>query len=130
MKKILFLLLLALTTTYEAMSQADGLDAVANALRSGDAKSVAKFFGSTIDLTIVAKEEVYSKIQAEQVLKEFFVKNHPRSFKIIHKGASKEGAQYGIGSLNTNQGQTFRTYIYIKQSGKSIQVQELRFMKE
>jgi hypothetical protein len=130
MKKILFLLLLVLTNAIEARSQADGLDAVANALRSGDAKSVAKFFGSTIDLTIVAKEEVYSKIQAEQVLKEFFVKNHPRSFKIIHKGASKEGAQYGIGSLSTNQGQTFRTYIYIKQSGKSIQVQELRFMKE
>jgi len=91
---------------------------------------VARFFGSTVDLTIIANEEVYSKIQAEQVLKEFFAKNHPRSFKIIHKGGSKEGARYGIGSMKTNQGQTFRTYIYVKQNGKNILVQELRFMKE
>lgn len=130
MKKILSLLVLALTLSYPAFCQSDALDAVANALRSGDAKSVARFFGSTVDLTIIANEEVYSKIQAEQVLKEFFAKNHPRSFKIIHKGGSKEGARYGIGSMKTNQGQTFRTYIYVKQNGKNILVQELRFMKE
>ncbi len=106
------------------------LDDIANALRSGDARSVSRFFGNTIDLTIVSQEEVFSKVQAEQVLKEFFTKNTPRSFTLIHKGESKEGARYAIGTMITAQGSTYRTYFYIKQQGSSAVIQELRFMKE
>lgn len=108
----------------------DLLEDIANALRSGDAKSVSRYFGSTIDLTILSQEEVYSKIQAEVVLKDFFQKNPPRSFTVIHKGESKEGAKYAIGTMVTAQGQVFRTYFFIKVQGGQPVIQELRFMKE
>ncbi|MBK9320722.1 MAG: DUF4783 domain-containing protein [Bacteroidetes bacterium] len=49
---------------------------------------------------------------------------------MIHKGESKEGARYAIGSLITNQGVSYRTYFYIKQQGGNAIIQELRFMKE
>lgn len=113
-----------------ASAELDLLDDIANALRSGDAKSVSKYFGSSVDLTIINQEEVYSKVQAEQVLRDFFSKNQPRSFNVIHKGESKEGARYAIGSLITNQGVSYRTYFYIKQQGGNAIIQELRFMKE
>lgn len=113
-----------------AIANLDVLDDIANSLRSGDAKSVSKYFGNTVDLTIITQEEVYSKVQAEQVLRDFFSKNAPRSFTIIHKGESKEGARYAIGSLVTSQGVSYRTYFYIKQQGGSAVIQELRFMKE
>lgn len=106
------------------------LDDIANALRSGDAGMVSRFFGNSIDLTIVANEDVYSKTQAEQILKEFFSKNTPRSFTILHKGESREGARYAIGTLVTAQGQVYRTYFYIKAKGNFPIIQELRFMKE
>ena len=61
---------------------------------------------------------------------DFFLKNQPRSFTIIHKGESKEGARYAIGSLVTNSGQVYRTYFYMKQQGNTAIIQELRFMKE
>jgi hypothetical protein len=108
----------------------DLFDDVSNALRSGDAKSISRFFGNTVDLTIVNQEEVYSKIQAEQILKDFFSKNAPRSFTVIHKGESKEGAYYAIGTFVTAQGVTYRTYFYLKQQGGTTVIQELRFMKE
>jgi hypothetical protein len=130
MKKLTILFSLMLLLANTTFGSLDMLDDIANALRSGDSKSVSRYFGNTVDLTIIAQEEVYSKVQAEQILKDFFSKNTPRSFTLIHKGESKEGARYAIGTLVTAQGTTYRTYFYIKQQGNSAVIQELRFMKE
>ncbi|MBK7887561.1 MAG: DUF4783 domain-containing protein [Bacteroidetes bacterium] len=130
MKSLITILSLFLLSVNIASAELDLLDDIANALRSGDAKSVSKYFGNSVDLTIITQEEVYSKVQAEQVLRDFFSKNQPRSFTIIHKGESKEGARYAIGSLITTQGVSYRTYFYIKQQGGNAIIQELRFMKE
>lgn len=73
---------------------------------------------------------MYSKAQAEMVLKDFFSKNSPKSFTIIHRGVSKEGARYAIGTLTTTQGQNIRTYFFFKESGGMAYIQELRFEKE
>ncbi|MBK9320220.1 MAG: DUF4783 domain-containing protein [Bacteroidetes bacterium] len=110
MKSLITILSLFLLSVNIASAELDLLDDIANALRSGDAKSVSKYFGNSVDLTIITQEEVYSKVQAEQVLRDFFSKNQPRSFTIIHKGESKEGARYAIGSLITTQGVSYRTY--------------------
>lgn len=118
---------LALSTAAYSL---DVFDDIANALRSGDARAVSRYFGNTVDLTIGSQEEVYSKMQAEQILKDFFSKNSPRSFTIIHQGLSKEGARYAIGSLVTAQGVTYRTYFFVKIQGNSAVIQEIRFMLE
>jgi len=120
-------LVILITTT---AAKPDILDDIALAIRSGEARSVARFFGNSVDLTISNQEDVYSKTQAERILLDFFAKNPPRSFQINHKGESKEGAQYAIGSLVTNSGTNFRTYFYIKTQGNTQVIQELRFMKE
>lgn len=130
MKKTSILLSLILVLAGTTFGALDLLDDIANALRSGDSKSVSRYFGNTVDLTIISQEEVYSKVQAEQVLKDFFARNPPRSFALIHKGESKEGARYAIGTLVTAQGATYRTYFFIKQQGNIATIQELRFMKE
>ncbi len=130
MKNILTAIALILVSTFSTTASLDVFDDVGNALRSGDARSISRFFGNTVDLTIVNQEEVYSKVQAEQILRDFFSKNTPRSFTIIHKGESKEGARYAIGSLVTTQGITYRTYFYVKQQGGTSIIQELRFMQE
>ena len=122
----LALILISIVT----VTASDIFEDVANALRSGDAKSISRYFGNTVDLTIGNQEEVYSKIQAEQILKDFFNKNTPRSFTVMHKGESKEGAYYAIGTYVTSQGITYRTYFYLKQQGGTTVIQELRFMKE
>ena len=123
---VLSIAVLVFTLTHGA----DLLDEVANALRSGDAKSVSRFFASSVDMAIANQEDVYSKTQAEQVLKDFFSKNQPRSFTILHKGESKEGAKYAIGRLVTAQGISYRTYFYIKAQGTTPVIQELQFMRE
>ena len=121
LKKILFLLFLS--TQLFAL---DIYDDIANSIRNGDARELAVFFGNTIDLQIIDQENVYSKAQAELILKDFFIKNQPKSFTILHKGSSPEGTQYVIGNLTTTKGKSFRTSFHLKTiNGRSV-LQELR----
>lgn len=128
MKKFLkIVVFLMITFAFHAEAQRDIYSDISDAVRSGDARSVSRFFGSTVDMTILRQEEVYSKAQAEQVLRDFFSKNPPRQFSLIHKGVSKEGAKYAIGTLVTTQGVQYRTYFFVKQMSGGEMIQELRF---
>ncbi len=130
MKKIKLTGFCLVLFTFSVFANMDIFDDIGSAIRTGDAASISKFFGANVDLTIVNQEEMYSKVQAEQLLKDFFSKNPPASFVIIHRGVSKEGSKYAIGNLTTAQGTLYRTYFYIKQNGNTSYIQELKFMVE
>lgn len=130
MKKTIGLFLTVMVINTSLMAGIDIYENIGNAIRSGNAEEISRYFNTNVDLTIGNQEEVYSKVQAEQILKDFFVKNTPRSFTLIHQGLSKEGAKYAIGNLTTQQGNNFRIYFFIKQSSRNEYIQELRFEKE
>ena len=69
-----------------------------NAFKEGSADKIARYFIDNVDLSIDGKEDLYSKSQAEQILKNFFVAHKPKDFKIIHKGTSGQ-SEYFIGEL-------------------------------
>jgi hypothetical protein len=125
--KITFLFVLSIGVL---IASPDIFENVNAAIRSGDARQVSRYFSKNVDLTILSQEEVYSKAQAELILKDFFAKNAPKSFSFIHQGLSKEGSKYAIGSLVTTQAAKFRVYIYIKQAAGAEFIQEIRFEKE
>jgi hypothetical protein len=105
----------------------DIYDEISNAIRSGDAKQVASYFGNNVDLTLINKEDVYAKAQAELLLKEFLSKNPPKTFTVAHKGSSNEGTLFAIGTYTSVNGKNFRVSFNLKMiQGKYI-LQELRF---
>lgn len=130
MKPVTKYLFLLLIIPGLALVPKDIYENISQALRSGNATEISKYFNSSVDVTIMNQMDVYSKAQAEQVLRSFFQKNQPKSFKIIHQGVSKEGAKYAIGNLITMQGVSFRTYFYIKNTGGQEFIREIRFEKE
>jgi len=91
--------------------------AVEKGFSLANAKLIAEHFTSNIDISLIDKENLYSKSQAEQVLKTFFLENKPSKFTIIHQGKSAS-TQYYIGALSTNKG-SFRITINIKVTGKT-----------
>jgi hypothetical protein len=111
-------------------SSADIYEEFANALRSGDSRQVGSFFGNTIDLMIINQEDIYSKAQAELILRDFFNKNVPKSFTLVHKGASQEGTMYGIGTLITSNTKTYRVSFYMKTANSKNILLELRIEPE
>src|SRR6266404_3025658 len=110
MKKLIALLSFVIS----ASAYADVYDAIGNAIRTGDARQISTYFSSSVDLTILNQEDVYSKAHAELLVKDFFSKNTPRSFTIVHKGSSKEGTLFAVGTLTTATGKTYRTSFVLK----------------
>lgn len=100
---------------------------VIDAIKSGSASQVSKFFDNTVEITFPGKSNSYSKSQAELVLHDFFTSNQIKNFRVLHK-SDNSGSQYCIGNLNTSTG-VFRTTIYMKQKGDKLVIQELRFEK-
>ena len=105
------------------------LEDIAINLKTGNAHELSKRFDTNIEITILDQEDLYSKAQAEAVVKAFFAKNKPSGFELIHQGSSKEGSKYGIGNMMTSNG-TFRTYVMVKKKGDQYFIQELRFEEE
>jgi len=99
--------------------------AVVDALRSGNTSVLSGYFNSSIELAILDQEDIYTRQQAELIIKEFFAKHVPSSFVILHKGG-KEGSQYAIGNLTTSSG-NFRVTLLIKQKDNKPFIHQLRF---
>lgn len=129
MKNFLFVLLLAPSIAFVNVEELN-LDAITKAISSGNADALGQYFDSNVEIAVMDKEETYAKAQAIQVMKDFFAKNKPSTFKQVHQGASKgQDSQYCIGNMTASSG-TYRVYIYMKVSGGKQVIQELRFDKE
>lgn len=109
--------------------KADVIDDIASAIRSGNPKNISKFFIDNIDLKVIEQEDVYSKQQAEMILKDFFTKHAVKSYTVAHKSEPKNGSQYVIGTLETMNGK-FRTYFLIKTTGTQTLIQQFRIETE
>ncbi len=101
-----------------------GLDEVIDALRNGNSAEIAKSFDNTVEITLPAKSNSYSKSQAELILRDFFNNNPVKGFEVIHKGENG-GSQYCIGTLDTKNG-PFRTTLFMKQKNNKLVLQEIR----
>ncbi len=112
-----------------AVVQDDITSAVAAAINTGDAKKLASFFSPSIDLTLPGTEGTYSKSQAEMIVKDFFTKYPPASFKINQQGSSNEGSQFAVGTL-ISKAATFKTYFLIKKRDGIPLVHQLQFEQE
>jgi len=84
-------------------------DGIRQAIISGNSKKLAVFFSQNVELLIKNTEDVYSKAQAEIILKDFFSKNTPDSFTVEIEGES-DGISYAIGNLSTTGGK-YRIYL-------------------
>src|SRR4030065_271222 len=82
----------------------DIADDISTAVKTGNAGNVAKFFSENVDMRIIDKEDIYSKAQAELILKDFFSKNPIKLFSILHKSTAKNGDQSIIGTYESSTG--------------------------
>lgn len=106
----------------------EAIKSISEAIAQGDAKGISKHFVERIDLKVLEKEDVYSKQQAEMILKTFFAKHPAKEFKIAHKSEPKNGSQYFIGTLLTGNG-TFRVNFLSKTVKEQTLIQQFTIEK-
>lgn len=112
-----------------AFGQTDILTEISQGIKEANADKISRFFNANIDLTTDNGEEMYSKVQATSVLRDFFVRYPVRSYTTLHKG-QKEGAEYVVGTYISTRNTSFRVYYFIKQNGETKLINDLRFEKE
>ncbi|MDD4148972.1 MAG: DUF4783 domain-containing protein [Bacteroidales bacterium] len=128
-KVLLVVVILASALGLSALPIFDIPPKIFDSMKVGNAIELSKHFNSSVELVILDKEDVYSKQQAEQILKSFFDKNKSKSFTLLHQGG-KEGAQYAIGNLETISGKTYRVYFLVKESGGKPLIHQMRIEEE
>ncbi len=97
-------------------------------IQQGDSEKLSAWFASNLELDILGAVNDCSKVQATQIMKDFFMNYTPKSFSIIHK-SGKAPMKYAIGTLNAG-GEKFRVTLFVKTQESGNQIQQLRIERE
>lgn len=125
MVRSLIPILFILTGIFAAQFQSNLVSDVCNYFKAGNAKEIAKYFNTSVELSIADETDTYSKAQAEQILRDYFSKNVPVNSTVIHLINTNPNYQIGILSLLTKTVKRRVTVTFKKTSGEFL-ITELR----
>lgn len=120
-----YIIALSLLLLFKIVNASEIIDDVAMAFKTGNVKALSNYFSSTLELNILNDEDIYSSVQAEMILKNFFEKHKPYSSKVIHKVISNANYKFGVIILNTSNG-SFRTSYELKNTGGKFLITQIR----
>jgi hypothetical protein len=104
----------------------DPFDALSNAIREGKYWVISEEMDQSIELTLGNKSGLYTRNQAELLLKTFFRSHPPRMVSLTTKG-NKGTDQFAIGKLSTADGSNYRLFILLREKDKELVIHEIRF---
>lgn len=94
-------------------------------LKNANSREISRHFASTVELIILNEEDVYSKVQAEIILKDFLYKNKPKGARLLHRLDSNPNYMFAVIELDTENGK-FRTTVSMKDMGGEFLITEMR----
>jgi len=112
-----------------AMPGGDAIQEITKAIQTMDAKKLADYFSSTIDLELGSLNGNYSKTQAEIIMRDFFKNNQAKSYTLNHQGDSEDGSQFFIGTYKTAT-KEYRVYGLLKKESNLLVLRQLQFDEE
>jgi hypothetical protein len=127
--KLIYLPSLILLLLLPGFAVADPIDDVANLLKQGNTKELAKLFASSIEVSLMDDENIYSQAQATLILDKFFARNKPKSIKLLHKVNSSANYRFGVFILTTDNG-LYRVAFTLKGTDPKMNIIELRIENE
>jgi|SRR5690606_10449646 len=127
MKMVVMLIFVWINTNFN-QTGGDLISNISNNFQSGNIKEIAAHFSNTVSLTLLANENVYSKVQAEIILSNFFKNHHPRTAKIIHRLDNNPNYQHAVIVLETTNG-LFRIAYSLRSQNGVLKITEIRIEK-
>lgn len=116
--------------TAHAQTARAPMEDVVNAIKNNRIEDMSKYFDNIVPVTINNTQTIYSRNQAEVVLKDFFEKNLPKDFLILDNGSPNNTSKFIIGNLITPNGTKYNVYILMKQKDSNYLLQEIRLNRE
>ena len=124
-KLILIFVFLLYSISTTSAQQRDVIDTLAKYFNITDASKISSLFLSTLELDILGEENLYSKAQAELIMRDFFSKNKPLSVKIIHRLHSNPNYKLAVLSMATIKDK-FRVSISLSSNNESFLIKQIR----
>ncbi len=106
-------------TTEQSLSQ------IEQGLRKGEVALLLPYLHDPVEIAISGKAKMYSRTQAEYVLRDFFKAHPPKGFTFMHRGRS-ESVLYAIGAYHA-QSEQWDVSIFGRVERGRYQVEQLRF---
>lgn len=103
----------------------DVIDDIASCIKAGDTKELSKFFSSTVSMTLLSDDGVYSRVQAEIILRDFFNRNTPTGVTISHRLDSNPNFRYVVLNLETAK-DVFRVSYKLTNNDNTFRITEFR----
>jgi hypothetical protein len=126
--KHLVLVILWGALSFNAYSQNSEVTRITSSLSTGNSTMLSDLFLNNLDLSVTGNDNVYSKAQATQILRNFFAQNAATRFTIDHEGTSPNGDIYKIGTLSTKKG-NYRVTFYLKNESNRYMIKKLQVEK-
>jgi hypothetical protein len=102
---------------------------IETAIKAGNSAELSKYLNQSVDITIDANQSTFDLKTAENLLNDFFKRNPPTDFDIVHTGSSKSGLKFAIGRY-TSGNTHYSVLIRIKETGTTRLIHEISFVKE
>lgn len=126
--RLLMVILLISPIVIQAQSEGTLPSEIREATRNGNALELASYFNSKIELVLPSNSGIFSKQQAQFMMKDFFDTYPPISFQIIHQGV-RENATFAIGKYSYAKGK-FRFVFLTKNEGAKALIHQLRIEQQ
>jgi len=124
-RNVIILLMSVFALSSFTVNTKDIGEEIAYGLKSGNAKHLTKVMSSSVNISLLNDEGIYTKFQTELILNDFFTKNKPVDVRIMQKINSNSSANYIVFRLTTARN-TFRVFAKIAQEGNTALITELR----
>jgi len=112
--------------TIQAQGTRTPLEDMVNAIRNDRVTDMVKYFDNFVPLTINNNQAIYSRNQAEVILKDFFDKNIPRDFQVMDNGSPDNTSKFIIGNYTATNGGKYNVYILMKLKDGNYMLQDFR----
>ncbi|MCI1733815.1 MAG: DUF4783 domain-containing protein [Bacteroidales bacterium] len=93
-------------------------------IQKGDAEKLSAWFANNLEMEILGNPTDCSKVQATQIMKNFFAEFTPKRFTILHKSGNPP-MKYAIGNL-TAGGDNFRVILLVRTQPSPAQILQIR----
>ena len=101
---------------------------IVKATQQGDANNLASHFNDKIELILPERSGVFSKEQAQFIMRDFFNDHKPTSFQVNHEGV-RDNSAYVIGRYVCSKDQ-FRFYFLTKNVDNKTVIIQIRVDKQ
>jgi hypothetical protein len=133
MKKILGLFLIfpliAMAETPQTSCE-QLFEPIIKVLRDNNAEDFSKYFAEVVEFDIFDENKIYSKVQAEQVAKDFFTRKAVKQIVLKHC-SGKEYLKYAVVMITDTEELQYRVTIFVRiENNGNAAIQEIRMEKQ